>query len=507
MDNAARTCIIGRTMSDRPNILLVHADQHRWDCLGAYGHGDVRTPNIDALAADGVRWAESFCPFPVCTPSRYSLLTGLYVRQHLGGTNHSTLPAGLATFPRVLKDAGYRTKAVGKMHFTPTYLDVGFEEMALAEQDGPGRYDDDYHRWLRSEGLCDRLDLTDQVREYRRQAPQAYWQAFGALRSDLDEAHHSTTWIADRAVETLERWGRGGCLLMVGFVKPHHPFDPPAPWDRMYEPGALSVLPGWTDEPLPRDLAFRRGYFPCEEMTAPQLRRVMALYYATISQIDHHVGRMVDCLRARGLYDNTLIVYTSDHGDYMGFHHLILKGNYMYDPLVRVPLIVKFPDGHRRGEVSDAMVSNVDVAPTLLRQAGCDVPGAMTGLDLASERGRRGRDVIFAEGGAGQQVMARTRTRKLLLCRDDAHSQFLDLQADPLETRNLYREPARRGEIAELTEALLRWALLDEPYRIHLDDSALIVAGDNVPDRGDGHVEEGVEYFRRRMSEPFDLSP
>ena len=491
----------------RPNVLVIHTDQHRIDCLGAYGNREIRTPNLDALAADAVLYRNSFCCYPVCTPSRYSLLTGLYVHQHLGWTNHSTLPSGIETFPRILQAAGYRTMAVGKMHFTPTYSDVGFAQMLLAEQHGPGRWDDDYHRHLQAAGLADHLDLMDQVLEFRKGAPPQYRDCFGAAESDLPEAHHSTTWVGDRAAEAIAGWPDEPNLLMVGFVKPHHPFDPPAPWDRMYEPDELTVLPGWTDEPLPRDLALGRGYFPCEEMTAPQLRRVMALYYATISQIDHHVGRMVDCLRARGLYDNTLIVYTSDHGDYMGFHHLLLKGNYMYDPLVRVPLIVKFPDGHRRGEVSDAMVSNVDVAPTLLRQAGCDVPGAMTGLDLASERGRRGRDVIFAEGGAGQQVMARTRTRKLLLCRDDAHSQFLDLQADPLETRNLYREPARRGEIAELTEALLRWALLDEPYRIHLDDSALIVAGDNVPDRGDGHVEEGVEYFRRRMSEPFDLSP
>ena len=149
-------------MPNPPNILIIHADQHRYDCLGAYGNVEIRTPNLDALARDGVVYENSFCPFPICTPSRYSLLSGLYVHQHLGWTNHSTLPTGLATFPRVLREGGYRTAAVGKMHFTPTYLDVGFAQMALAEQDGPGRYDDDYHRWLQAVGLCDRLDLTDE---------------------------------------------------------------------------------------------------------------------------------------------------------------------------------------------------------------------------------------------------------------------------------------------------------------------------------------------------------
>ena len=144
------------TDTQHPNILLIHADQHRFDCLGAYGHPDIRTPNIDALAADGVRYENSFCPFPVCTPSRYSLLSGQYVHQHRGWDNHCTLPPGTETFPAILKQAGYKTAAVGKMHFTPTYLDVGFDEMVLAEQDGPGRWDDDYHRQLCVMGPCGR---------------------------------------------------------------------------------------------------------------------------------------------------------------------------------------------------------------------------------------------------------------------------------------------------------------------------------------------------------------
>jgi arylsulfatase A-like enzyme len=241
------------------------------------GHPDLQTPNLDALAADGVLFRESYCPFPVCTPSRYSLLTGLYSRQHAGRTNYSTLPAGLPTFPRVLRDAGYRTAAVGKMHFTPTYLDAGFDRMLLAEQDGPGRFEDDYHRWLRLEGLCDRLDVMDQRREYREQAPPEYWEQFGAMASDLDEAHHSTTWIGDRACEMLSGWTDGGNLLMAGFIKPHHPFDPPRPWADQYDPQALTLPPGWLDAPLPRDLARNKGYFPNETLTEAALRRVLAM--------------------------------------------------------------------------------------------------------------------------------------------------------------------------------------------------------------------------------------
>ena len=176
------------TSETRPNILIVHADQHRAACLGAYGNEQIMTPHIDHLADDGVRFDRCYCPFPVCTPSRYSMISGLYVHEHRGATNHSTMLPGTETFPRILTRAGYRTAAVGKMHYTPTYYDVGFQEMTLSEQDGPGRWDDDYHRWLREEELVDYNDLEDQVRAYREGARDEYWPSFGALVSNLDEA-------------------------------------------------------------------------------------------------------------------------------------------------------------------------------------------------------------------------------------------------------------------------------------------------------------------------------
>ena len=480
-------------------MLIIQADQHRFDCLGAYGNRDVKTPHIDALAADGVRYENSFCPYPVCTPSRYSFLSGLYVRQHLGGSNHCTLPAGLPTFPRLLQREAYRTRAVGKMHFTPTYLDVGFGKMQLAEQNGAGRYDDDYHRWLRAEGQTHQIDLMDQEREYRQNAPQEYWDQVGALESDLDEEHHSTTWIAERAVEALATWEGGGHLLMASFIKPHHPFDPPAPWSGMYDPEALTLLPGYTAAPLPRDLAYSRGYFPNDEMSEGKIRRAMAYYYATISQIDHQVGRMVQLLKDRGLYDRTLILYNSDHGEYMGYHHLLLKGNYMYDALIKVPLIVKYPGQSSAGTVAADLVNTIDVAPTLLKQAGCEVPPTMGGLDLADTA--QSRDVVFAESGRGQGYMARTQTRKLLLCRDEHQSQFFDLETDPHELENLYEKADRQQEIAALKDALMRWVLFDAPYQVHVDEQAPIIEGENVQRRDDGHREDIYAYFKARMEE------
>jgi len=486
----------------RCNVLILHADQHRWDCLGAYGNREIRTPNIDALAADGTAYRNSFCCYPVCTPSRYSLLTGLYVHQHLGWTNHSTLPSGLPTFPRALKSAGYRTDAVGKMHFTPTYLDVGFERMRLAEQHGPGRWDDDYHRDLRDLGLVDRIDQMDQVQEFRDAAPPGYWESFGAVTSDLPEAHHSTTWIGDRAAEALGQWNDDRpSLLMAGFVKPHHPFDPPRAWADMYEPDELTLLPGWTEAIGPQDRAMKQGFFRYDRLTEAGARRALAMYYATISQIDHQVGRLIDLLKHKGLYDNTLIVYTSDHGDYMGFHHTLLKGGYMYDPLVKVPLIVKPAGGTGPGTVSDALVSNVDVAPTILSMAGCDVPAEMAGIDLTARPA--GRDAVFAD--ADRHYMVRTKDRKLLLCPDLADSLLFDLGRDPLEMDNLLGRSEHQADGAALLDRLARWALFDARTPAHLDERAPRIAADNVPDLDDDHRRRLQQYTREKMADAGDV--
>ncbi len=494
------------TPSDKPNMLLIHGDQHRFDCLGACGNPDIRTPQLDALAAEGIRFENSFCTYPVCTPSRYSLLSGQYVHQHRGSSNHATLAPDIPTFPRLLRDVGYRTRAVGKMHFAPTYLDVGFDEMYLAEQDGPGRWDDDYHRDLMRSGFIDLNDLEDQRSEYRKRAREEYWNTFGALPSNLPEAWHTTTWVGDRAAEALETWSGGGNLLMVGFVKPHHPFEPPESWRDVYDPERLTLLPGWTDTCFEHDLDLHRGYFPHEKLTEPVLRRVMAYYYATIEQIDAQVGRMFSILKHKGLYDNTMIVYTSDHGEYMGFHHMLLKGNHMYDPLARVPLIVKYPGnaqniaGGKRQGVSDALVTNLDVAPTLLHRAGIAPAGVMQGNDLAAPGS--GREIVFCESGRNQ-VMSRTHTHKLLLDPDRNEALFFDLEKDPLEMKDLSVERDCRVEIQRHRRALREWRPSEKMPEPFLDEQAAVIDRPNVPPLDLSHRPEIIAYYEKKWTETF----
>lgn len=487
------------TPKDKPNILVILADQHRADCLGCYGNGQVRTPHLDALAADGVRFDSAFCPYPVCTPSRYSLLSGLYVHEHRGWTNRCTLPPGTATFPALLRSSGYRTAAVGKMHFTPTYLDIGFDRMLLAEQDGSGRWDDDYHRELRSLGLADVNDLEDQRSEYRERARPEYWTSFGAIPSNLPEKHHSAEWIGEQALRVLDEWTPEGNLLMVGFIKPHHPFDPPAEWCGAYTPEAIAVLPGWTSACFPHDLALNKGYFPHESLSEPALRVVTAYYYATISHIDAQIGRMLDLLKRKGLYGDTLVVYTADHGEYLGYHHLLLKGGYMYDPLVRVPLLLKYPGSERAGSVSNALTSNVDLAPTILGQTSCSPDPKMHGYDLA--RADAGRDVVFAEAGAAHQAMARSRRFKLIASDKPDGKLFYDLERDPLEQVNRYGDPALERERTELETTLRDWAGSHDIKETYVDENALVIDQPNVPSRTDNHRDEMAAYYRLKMEE------
>ncbi|MEM7531786.1 MAG: sulfatase-like hydrolase/transferase [Chloroflexota bacterium] len=485
-------------MKEKPNILLIVADQHRYDCMGAYGNTDIQTPTIDDLAQDGVLFENSFCPHPVCTPSRYSLLSGLYIHQHRCLTNRSTLASDIPTLPHLLKQHGYRTTAVGKMHFTPTYLDVGFDDMMLAEQNGDGRYADDYHRWLRAEGRYDYLDMIDQIAEFRRDAPASYWASFGAFPSDLDEQHHSTTWIGDRALERIERWDEDTQnFLMVSFIKPHHPFDPPEPWASMYNADTLSLLPGWTEDLIHDDDG--KSFFDYDGLSEVSLRRVMALYYATISQIDHHVGRMIEQLKEKGLYDNTVIVYTSDHGDYMGYHHRILKGYRLLEPLVRVPLIIKYPDSAHSQQQDDRLVNNIDVAPTLLTLAGVTPPDSMAGVNLMDAEA--GSDYVFAE--TRDEYMVRSKRHKLLLHREYDKSMFFDLNRDPLEQENLFGSEAYQSEIAALRNWLSQFPLFDDRITNHLDDNAPQCRGDNVPDKDTGLY----DYFKSIMTNEVTVLP
>jgi arylsulfatase A-like enzyme len=272
----------------------------------------------------------------------------------------------------------------------------------------------------------------------------------------------------------------------------------PAPWQTMYDPQKLRILPGWTEITPGHDLQFNRGYFPNDKLTESSLRRAMAYYYATISQIDHHVGRLTASLKERGLYDGTLIVFTADHGEYLGCHHMLLKGNHIYDPLVKVPLVIKWPAQRHAGQISERLVSNIDLAPTLCRAAGLTPPAEMPGEDLGAEL--PGREIVFCESG-GNQTMARTQSHKLILDgKRPGQSLFFDLRVDPLELRNLLGSPEAQDEIQRLSAAIAAWRPHAMPNR-YVDPQAPQIQGPNVPPPGLEHRQPIMDYYRAKMHE------
>jgi arylsulfatase A-like enzyme len=490
-----------RAFSDDPvNVLILYADEYRADCIGVAGNGTIETPNLDALAGDGVLYRNSYCVWPVCTPSRLSLMTGQYVKQHGGRSNRSTLLPGTPTYATILRDAGYETTAVGKMHFTPAYQDVGFDRMLLSEQNGRGRNVDDYHRDLKAAGILNSRDLIDQERQYRKDAPQSYWDSFGAHVSDVPDEHHITTWTGDRAVETVSGWTTGqGNLLMVGFLKPHHPFDPPAPWHERYDPETTPILPGWTDSVPRHDYRRGRGYFDNATLTEAALKKVTAYYYATITHIDHHVGRIVGELKAKGLYENTLIIFTADHGEYLGFHHMLLKGNSMYEPLAKVPLIIKYPKQRHAGEQTDELVNTLDVTSTILSETGQSETVNMRGdaLGVAAAGRVSPRNVVIVEDRTG--LMVRNARYKLLLDRNDSRSQFFDLEEDPYELDNRIYDEYYASAISDLKEAVLAWQLNETDSAVYVDTSVPLAGGKNVTADLEQTESEQLEYFDEKV--------
>lgn len=373
----------------RPNILFITADQLRQDCIGCYGNTVIRTPHIDRLAQDGIIFQRAYTAATLCVPSRQSILTGQYPSKHGSRGNRSAIPEGTTTFVSVLGDAGYNTAAFGKMHFHPTYADYGFDIMKLAEQDGDGRFKDDYHQYLAGQGLHDKWDEWDQIAEKRAGAPPDYWESYGAIVSEIPEEHYHSTWIANQTIEYIKNYQEESPFFAwMSFIKPHHPFDPPAPYDNAYSPDEV-IIPqasgGWEEKPLLTAGGEdpRIAYFDTRKMTESELRRVIALYYGMIEHIDVQIGRVIDSLEQKGLKDNTLIVFTSDHGDYLGEHGLFLKHpNIPYDALARVPLIFSGADVKPSEQAIKTPVSLIDLASTFTGLAGCEPLPLSQGIDL-----------------------------------------------------------------------------------------------------------------------------
>ncbi|MBL8993510.1 MAG: sulfatase-like hydrolase/transferase, partial [Spirochaetia bacterium] len=296
-----------------------------------------------------------------------------------------------------------------------------------------------------------------------------------------------------KADAELDAWEGGKNLLFVSYIKPHHPFDPPARFLERFEKSPPPLLPGWTDQADPELVASGYCFFPNELLREDTVRRVTGGYYAAIEQIDEGIGRLLATLDAKGLYEKTTIVFLADHGEYLGSHHLLLKNNLMFEPLVRIPLIVKWGEDRRISNHDHRLVSLLDLAPTLLKKAGMTPPGSMRGMDLRDPNNTR--DFVFASQRGGLEKMARSRRYKLIHFPKSCLSKFFDLEQDPLELENRIDDPVCKAEVASHLRALRNWCPLEEFPTSYLDLQAPVVShvSDNAASR--------KLYFQKKMKD------
>jgi arylsulfatase A-like enzyme len=357
------------------NILMIVCDQLRQDALGCYGNPVIRTPHIDRLAADGVRFDNAFCTSPLCIPARISMLTGRYPHTFagpLGSVGHRTAPH----ISQILKDAGYDTAALGKMHFIPCTHTYGFDTLALSEDtDGNRFYLDHYQHYLAEKGLFEWPHGVDN------------WDIVWA-DTTIEEKDYVTTWNGDRAVDylTAGRDKHKPFFCVCSFPKPHPPFDPPQPYNTLYDPEDMPSPKGCAPiETRARAVQAWHDAWEYEICMRPELRnKTAAYYYGAISLIDKQIGRIIAALKDEGVYDETAIVFLADHGEQLGDQRLYMK-HFGYDASVRIPMLYKAP-GISPGAYG-GFVNQTDLMPTFCGLAGCEMPPAAAGMDLSGMAG------------------------------------------------------------------------------------------------------------------------
>lgn len=505
-------------MADRPNVLWIMADQHNAKVTGWDDHPEtVHTPNLERLCDRGVRFDCAFAQNPLCTPSRTSFLTGQYPQNHgyyglpQFTTHIDEAPSDPATVFDTFEALGYRTGAIGKIHAPDGLLDnVDYERNVLERAYGR-HHNGPYEEYLHRKGILE--DRDDQLLQeggfdgrpsrLAYQDTSEYWsveQAKQFIREDE---------IAYPGVEEYVR-GRPGYkshadepfFLWLSFMRPHNPYTPPREFWDMYPDPEDVELPPSVDEDLsdkPELLQRVRELQESGEMFPPavepktyeeQLRRVVTGYLGCVSMIDDLVGRMLDFLEAEGILKDTIVIYCSDHGEFVAEHGLMEKApGVSYDAVSRVPMIWSWPERFREGAVSEELVESVDLPPTLVSAVADEPFDAADGIDLADhlagDESSIPREYAVTETPWVKSV--RTRDRRLTVYPrgyfgegSEEYVELYDLEEDPWETENLGGPGADDEEIRELKRYTYEFAVTERrPYTVMPSDPGRNVS--NVP--------------------------
>lgn len=491
----------------RPNIILITSDQQRADCNG-FENPEIRTPHLDQLARDGTRFSACMTPNLVCQPSRASILTGMLPLTHGVWDNGVDLEPRIGEngFAGTLARNGYRSAFIGKAHFAtkatfaPTGTPecnksqakygpdwygpyMGFEHVELSvfghmhrtrplERPAMGHYE----RWFLTRGKDEEAVKLWAASTRPEIGTAQTWH------SALPVAWHTSSWIGDRAIDYLSHHDQSNPLAMwVSFPDPHHPFDCPEPWSLMYDPKSLTLpkhrkpdlerRPWWHKASLestpqlkdPEMLKFRAAGSRVPPQTDAQLADMTANYYGMISLIDHNVGRILAALDKLGMTEDTLVFYSTDHGDMLGNHGLYLKGPTPYEDLMRVTMIARGP-GIAAGKVVSEPVGTLDMAATFYDYAGIAAPHDMQSRSLSKLLAGKSetRDAAYSEwyvhpsrcGVALQLRTVRTKTHKCTFELGSGAGELYDLYNDPGEMDNLFNDPGRAKIQKELHDMM-----------------------------------------------------
>lgn len=443
---------------DRPNILFIMVDEMKWNVMSCTGHPIVKTPHLDRLAGEGTRFATAYTVAPICTPSRYSFFTGRYAHVH-GATDNSTpTREPQVLLPTILQHAGYQTAISGKLHFLPANLDYDFDYFWSFSGEGPRKLP----TWPQDVEQKHGRNAARKL-EIQPFPDDPLGRDLGKLKYPKEDAQ--TFWITDRAVDFLrQRDRRKPFFLFVSYLDPHSPSHLCEPYWNMFEADQIPLPPTFKPDPSkPSQTAANR-----HEVNDPTIVKAMlAAYYAKVTMVDDNVGRLLAQLSELGLAENTLIVFTADHGNMLGDLNRWFKG-VMYEGSTRIPLLIKAPGTSRfaaqfnRGKVVSNIVENIDVMPTLCELAGVPLPSqgiqgrSLTKLVAGTEPDWK--ELAFAERGSS---MVRTAQYKFIKNAKKNErggaAELYDLTKDPLETNNLAGDPAHAATLQELAARLEAW--------------------------------------------------
>jgi len=433
--------ISAEVSSERPpNLLIIHTDQQSSWTLGIYGGTLIDTPRIDTIGREGAVFSNFFTNSAVCTPSRGCFLTGRYPHAHGAYKNNIELNRDEMTLARVLQQNGYETGYAGKWHLDGTpkpgwmkpSRSMGFEDC----------------RYMFNRGHWKKI-----VEDAGGDAKESPYKVIG------DEKTYTTDWLASKTIDFIKRQRENPFFFMVSIPDPHTPYTVRAPYDTMLNPDDMPIPSTFSQKNPPKWAAAARdnGRYAMKKPKREEiLRRDIAGYCGEVKCIDDNVGRILDCLAEQGILDNTIVVFTTDHGDYMGEHGLLGK-NQLYETAYRIPMLIRWPKKIAGNTAVDSIISTVDFQPTMLNLMGIEPSGREQGGDASALiQGRKAdwQDVSFIHHASLKRAGIFTKQYELAYVQNNDHILF-DRLNDPEQVNNLFNDPKYKNVIDELTGQII----------------------------------------------------